>query len=40
MKTLDLTIGTWKEGNGFISKCPELGVASCGDLSPEHGDKT
>ncbi|MEK7170108.1 MAG: type II toxin-antitoxin system HicB family antitoxin, partial [Patescibacteria group bacterium] len=21
----------WKEKEGYVSKCPELGVASCGD---------
>ena len=25
----------WKESEGYVSKCPELGVASCGD-SFEH----
>jgi len=31
VKTFDLTIVVWKEENGYVSKCPELGVASCGD---------
>lgn len=35
MKTFDLTIVVWKEGNGYVSKCPELGVASCGDSISE-----
>jgi predicted RNase H-like HicB family nuclease len=31
MKTLDFTVVVWKEKEGYVSKCPELGVASCGD---------
>ena len=25
------TAVVWKETEGYVSKCPELGVASCGD---------
>ena len=25
----------WKESEGYVSKCPELGVASCGDTFDE-----
>ena len=35
MKTLDYTIVVWKEDEGYVSKCPELGVASCGDSISE-----
>ena len=31
MKQLGYTAVVWKEGEGFVSKCIELGVASCGD---------
>lgn len=31
MKTFDFTVVVWKEQDGYVSKCPELGVASCGD---------
>lgn len=30
MKTFDYTVVVWKEKEGYVSKCPELGVASCG----------
>ncbi|MEW5950144.1 MAG: type II toxin-antitoxin system HicB family antitoxin [Thermodesulfobacteriota bacterium] len=30
MKTLDYTAVVWKEESQYVSKCPELGVASCG----------
>lgn len=30
MRTFDLTVVVWKEKEGYVSKCPELGVASCG----------
>lgn len=33
MKTYKLTAVIWKEKEGYVSKCPELGVASCGDSS-------
>jgi predicted RNase H-like HicB family nuclease len=29
-KTLHLTAVIWPEGNRFVSRCPEIGVASCG----------
>ena len=31
MRTLDYTVVVWKEKEGYVSKCPELGVASAGD---------
>ena len=31
MKTFECTAVVWKEEKGYISKCVELGVASCGD---------
>ncbi|MEK6545007.1 MAG: type II toxin-antitoxin system HicB family antitoxin [Nitrospinota bacterium] len=31
MKTFDYTAVVWKEKEGYVSKCPELGVASCGN---------
>lgn len=34
MKTCQLTAAIWKEREGYVSRCPELGVASCGD-TPE-----
>ena len=34
MKEYQLTAVIWKEGKKFVSKCPELGVASYG-LTPE-----
>jgi len=30
-----LTALVWKEGNQYVSKCPELEVASCGDTLEE-----
>ena len=30
MKTYHLTAVIWKEGRRYVSKCPELGVASYG----------
>ncbi len=27
---LELTVHIWKEGDAFVSLCPELGVSSCG----------
>lgn len=35
MKTFDFTVVVWKETEGYVSKCPELGVASCGDTISE-----
>jgi predicted RNase H-like HicB family nuclease len=35
MKTFEYTGVVWKEKKGFVSKCPELGVASCGDTFEE-----
>ncbi|QWR78112.1 type II toxin-antitoxin system HicB family antitoxin [Candidatus Magnetomonas plexicatena] len=38
MKTYDITAVVWKEESGYVSKCPELGVASCGDSISEATD--
>jgi len=35
MKTFEYTAIVWKEEKGYVSKCPELGVASCGDTFEE-----
>ncbi len=35
MKTLEYTAIVWKEEKGYVSKCPELGVASCGGTFEE-----
>ena len=32
---LEYTAVVWREREGFVSKCPELGVASCGDTFEE-----
>jgi predicted RNase H-like HicB family nuclease len=31
MARYHLTATIWQEGNQYVSRCPELGVASCGD---------
>jgi predicted RNase H-like HicB family nuclease len=31
MKNFDYTAVVWRESEGYVSKCSELGVASCGD---------
>ena len=31
MKVFGYTAVVWKEPEGYVSKCSELGVASCGD---------
>ena len=31
MKIFGYTAIVWKESEGYVSKCPELGVGSCGD---------
>jgi predicted RNase H-like HicB family nuclease len=31
MKSYKLTAVLWKEKEGYVSKCPEIGVASAGD---------
>lgn len=31
MKVFEYTAVVWKEAEGYVSKCPELSVASCGD---------
>jgi predicted RNase H-like HicB family nuclease len=34
---IELTVLIWKEGDDFVSHCPELGVSSCGsDLEEAH----
>ena len=35
MKNFRYTAVMWKESEGYVSKCPELGVASCGDSFDE-----
>ena len=35
VKVFDYTAIVWKESEGYVSKCPELGVASCGDTFDE-----
>nr|CBH36728.1 conserved hypothetical protein, UPF0150 family [uncultured archaeon] len=35
MKKYNLTATIWKEEGVYVSKCPELGVASCGDTPEE-----
>lgn len=35
MKFFDYTVLVWKEKEGYVSKCPEIGVASCGDSVSE-----
>jgi len=31
MDIFGYTAVVWKEAEGYVSKCPELGIASCGD---------
>jgi len=31
MTRYHLTATVWQEGDQYVSRCPELGVASCGD---------
>ncbi len=31
MAQYHLTATVWREGDQYVSRCPELGVASCGD---------
>ena len=38
MKTFEYTAVVWKEEKGFVSKCTELRVASCGDTFEEAVD--
>ena len=35
MKIYKFTSIIWKEKEGYVSKCPELGVASCGSSIEE-----
>jgi len=32
---IHLSVVVWKEGNSYVSKCPELNLASCGDSVQE-----
>ncbi len=34
-ESVNLTSIIWKEGNMYVSKCPELEVASCGETLEE-----
>ena len=35
MNRVTLTAVIWREDDAYVSQCPELGVASCGD-TPDH----
>jgi predicted RNase H-like HicB family nuclease len=35
MQVFGYTAVVWRESEGYVSKCPELGVASCGDSFDE-----
>jgi len=35
MKIFEYTAVVWKEAEGYVSKCSELGVASCGESFEE-----
>jgi predicted RNase H-like HicB family nuclease len=35
MTRVNLTATIWEEDGVYVSKCPELGVASCGDTPEE-----
>jgi predicted RNase H-like HicB family nuclease len=35
MKVFDYTAILWMESEGYVSKCPELGVARCGGTFDE-----
>jgi len=35
MTRVSLTATIWEEDGVYVSKCPELGVASCGDTPEE-----
>jgi predicted RNase H-like HicB family nuclease len=35
MARYSLTATVWREGDQYVSRCPELGVASCGDTVDE-----
>ncbi|MBI5479578.1 MAG: type II toxin-antitoxin system HicB family antitoxin [Deltaproteobacteria bacterium] len=35
MTHVTLTAAIWREDNAYVSLCPELGVASCGDTPDE-----
>lgn len=35
MARYQLTASVWQEGDQYVSRCPELGIASCGDSHDE-----
>jgi len=35
MQSFEYTAVVWKEPEAYVSKCPELGVSSCGDSFEE-----
>ena len=35
MDNLKFSVTIWKEKDGFVSKCPKLNIASCGDSIEE-----
>lgn len=35
MHDIQLSVVVWKEGDSYVSKCPELNLASCGDSVQE-----
>jgi len=35
MTSYKLTATIWREGDQYVSKCPELGIASCGDTTED-----
>jgi len=35
MAQYELTATIWREGDQYVSKCPELGVASAGDTAED-----
>jgi predicted RNase H-like HicB family nuclease len=35
MRTYNMTAVIWKEASAYVSKCPETGVASCGETPEE-----
>lgn len=35
MRTYNMTAVIWREANVYVSKCPETGLASCGDTPDE-----
>jgi len=35
MRTYNMTAVIWREASAYVSKCPETGVASCGETPEE-----